>query len=74
MWPVFLVLGIGETVQGIVDSSGRGVGFHIGYGMATAIVITLAVAVLILLIGGVYYIAARKGGSPSARLSSTGRW
>jgi hypothetical protein len=56
MLTAFLVLGIGETVQGIPVSSGRSVSFQIGYGMAPAIVITLAVAVLILLLGGVYYV------------------
>ena len=43
-------------------ASGKSVGFQIGFGMGPAIVITLAVAALILLLGGVYYITARKEG------------
>ena len=49
---MFLVLGIGETVQGMPAASGKGVSFQIGFGMAPAMVITLAVAALILLLGG----------------------
>ena len=62
MLAVFLDLGIGETVQGMPAASGKSVSFQIGFGMGPAIVITLAVAVLILLLGGVYYITARKEG------------
>lgn len=62
MLAVFLVLGIGETVQGMPNSSGRSVGFQIGFGMGPAIGMTLAVATLILLLAGVYYVTARKDG------------
>jgi hypothetical protein len=62
MLAVFLVLGIGETVQGMPTTSGKSVSFQIGFGMAPAIMITLAVAALILLLGGVYYVTARKEG------------
>ena len=68
---MFLVLGIGETVQGMPAASGKGVSFQIGFGMAPAIMITLAVAALILLLGGVYYVTSRMDGATSAKLSST---
>jgi hypothetical protein len=60
MLAVFLVLGIGETVQGMPAASAKSVSIQIGLGMAPAIVTTLAVAVLILLLGGVYHVTARK--------------
>jgi hypothetical protein len=62
---VFLVQGIGETIQGIPATSTRDLGFRIGVGMGHSIVITLIDAALILLIGGVYYVyvTARKGGT-----------
>jgi hypothetical protein len=62
MLAVFLVLGIGETVQGVPAASRRSLSFQIGFGMTPAIVITLAVAVLILLLGEVYYVTSRKDG------------
>ena len=57
---VFLVLGIGETVQGMPATSSKSVGFQVGVGMAPAIVAVLVVAALILLLGGVYYATGRK--------------
>jgi hypothetical protein len=62
MLAVFLVLGIGETIQGIPATSAKDLGFRVGVGMGTAIVTTLVVAALILLLGGVYYVTARKKG------------
>ena len=59
---VFLVLGIGETVQGMPATSSKSVGFQVGVGMAPAIVAVLVVAALILLLGGVYYATGRKQG------------
>jgi hypothetical protein len=63
MLAVFLVLGLGKTVQGMPDSPGRSVSYQIGFGMGPAIGITLAIAALILLLGGVYYVTARKEGA-----------
>jgi hypothetical protein len=63
MLAVFLVLWVGKTVQGMPDSSGRSVSYQIGFGMGPAIGITLAIAALILLLGGVYYVTARKEGA-----------
>ncbi|CAN5748950.1 hypothetical protein BH18ACT11_BH18ACT11_22230 [soil metagenome] len=68
MLAVFVVLGIGEAVQGMSASpTGKDVVYQIIYqivsGMTSAILIMLAVAVLILLPGGIYYVSARTEGA-----------
>jgi hypothetical protein len=62
---VFLVLGIGETIQGISATSTKDLGFRIGVGIGGAIVAALVVAVLLLLIGGLYYVmdVRKRGGT-----------
>src|SRR5215211_6608185 len=62
MLAVFLVLGIGETIQGIPATSTKDLGFRIGVGMGGAIVITLAVALVILVLGLVYFVTSRERG------------
>lgn len=62
MLAVFLVLGIGETVQGMPAASGESVSYQLGFGIVPAIGIMLVVAALLLLIGGVYYVTSRKDG------------
>jgi len=62
MLAVFLVLGIGETIQGMPVASGKSIPYQLGFGMGAAIQTTLGGALLILFLGGVYYVTARKEG------------
>jgi hypothetical protein len=63
MFVVFLTVGIGQAVKEMpAVPAGKGLGYQIGAGIGSAIVgVTIAAAVLLVL-GGVYYVAARKGG------------
>ena len=64
MLAVFVVLGIGKTVQLMsAVPPGKDVVYQSVYGMTSSILILLAVAVLILLLGGIYYIGARTEGA-----------
>jgi hypothetical protein len=68
MLAVFVVLGIGKTVQ--VTSAapaGKDVVYQSVYGTTSAILIILAVAALIVLPGGIYYISARTEGATLRR-------
>ena len=60
MLVVFLVLVVAETVQGMPPASSGVIGYRLGFGGAIPAI--LGVAVLGLLIGGVYYLSARKDG------------
>jgi hypothetical protein len=63
MLVVFLVLGIGETVQEMPTApAGKGIGYQIINGLAIGIVSLVIPATLILLLGGVYYVTGRKQG------------
>ena len=67
MLTMLLFLGFGKAAQEVPAApAGKSVAFQIGYqtgvGIEPAIVGTLPVAALILLLGGVYYATARKGG------------
>jgi EamA domain-containing membrane protein RarD len=62
MLAVFLVLFFGETVQAMPSGAEETVGTRAGVGAVPASGITLAVALLILLLAGVYYVTARKDG------------
>ena len=64
MLAVFAVLGIGKTVQLMsAVPPGKDVVYQSVYGMTSAGLIILAVAVLILLLGGIYYVSARTEGA-----------
>jgi hypothetical protein len=64
MLAVFVVLGIGKTVQLMsAVPPGKDVVYQSVYGMTSAILILLAVAVLIVLLGGIYYVGARTEGA-----------
>jgi hypothetical protein len=64
MLGVFLVLGIGEAVRVMSAApTGKDVVYQIVYGTTSAILILLAVTVLILLPGGIYYVSARTEGA-----------
>jgi hypothetical protein len=62
MLAVFLVLGIGATIQGIPASSTMDLVSRISVGIGGAIGATLGCAIIILLFGGVYYVTGRKDG------------
>jgi len=62
MLAVFLVLGIGETIQGIPATSTKDLGFRIGVGMGGAIAASLVTAAIILLVGVIYYAFENKQG------------
>jgi len=67
MVAVFLVLGIGATVQNMPAApAGKDIGYQIGYQIGPALVfgiVRLVVpAALILLLGGVYYVTGRQQG------------
>jgi zinc-ribbon domain len=63
MLVVFLVLGIGVPVQEMPAAwAGKGIGDQIINGVALGIAILVIPATLILLLGGVYYVTARKQG------------
>src|SRR5215208_4437828 len=60
---VFLVVGVGQVVKGMLTApAGKALGDQIGTGIAYAIASMLVVAVFLLPIGGVYYVTARKKG------------
>jgi hypothetical protein len=64
MLGVFLVLGIGGAVQVMSAApAGKDVVYQSVSGMTSAALIILAVAVLILLPGGIYYVSARTEGA-----------
>jgi hypothetical protein len=64
MLAVFLVLWIGEAVRVMFAApTGMDVVYQIVYGTTSAILIVLAVALLILLPGGIYYVSARTEGA-----------
>lgn len=59
---VFLILGTIEILQGMLSApSGRAIAYRIGVGMADAIISIVPLAVLILLVGGAYYVFAALG-------------
>jgi hypothetical protein len=63
MLTVFLVVGVGQVVKGMLTApAGKDLGDQIETGIYYAIASMLVVAVLLLLIGGVYYVTARKKG------------
>jgi len=71
MLAVFLVLGIVATVQGMLQEmpagvAGRDLGFQIAYqigsGLGIALNSVIATAVIILVLGAIYYVVARKRG------------
>ena len=63
MLTVFLVVGIGQVVKGMSTApAGKDLGYQIENGIYNAIASVMVVAVLVLLIGGVYYVTARKKG------------
>jgi hypothetical protein len=60
---VFLVLGVVETVQEMAPAtSGESLGFRVGFGIVPAVGDMFGLAGLILMVGGVYYVTARKNG------------
>jgi hypothetical protein len=63
MFVVFLTVGVRQAVKEMpAVPAVKGLGYQIGAGIGSAIVgVTIAAAVLLVL-GGVYYVAARKGG------------
>ena len=64
MLAVFVVLGIGEAARVMYASpAGKAVVYQIVSGTTSAILIMLAVALLILLPGGIYYASARTEGA-----------
>jgi len=64
MLAMFLVLGIGEAVRAIsATPTGKDPVYQIVYGTTSAILVLLAVALLILLPGGIYYVSARTEGA-----------
>ena len=68
MLAMFVVLGIGEAVRVMSAApAGKDIVYQIVSGMTSAVLVTLAVAVLILLPGGIYYISARTEGATLSR-------
>jgi hypothetical protein len=68
MLAVFVVLGIGEAVRVMSAApAGKDIVYQIVSGMTSAVLVTLAVAVLILLPGGIYYVSARTEGATFRR-------
>ncbi len=62
MLVVFLVLIVGRTAMELPPASYGDFASRLGYGMAIPIILALGLAVLILFIGGVYYVTGRKDG------------
>src|SRR5215217_996935 len=64
MLAMFVVLGIGEAVRVMSAApTGKDIVYQIVSGMTSAVLVTLAVAALILLPGGIYYVSARTEGA-----------
>ncbi len=64
MFVVFLVLVVGRTaIEMPPVSSGGTFAYRLGSGMAIPLVLSVFLAAFLLLIGGVYYVTARKDGA-----------
>jgi hypothetical protein len=64
MFVVFLVLVVGRTaIEMPPASSGGTFAYRLGSGMAIPLMLSVFLAALLLLIGGVYYVTARKDGA-----------
>jgi hypothetical protein len=64
MLGVFLFIGFLGIVQGMLTTgSGRPPGFVFGVGLGSALAMALPIAVLLLVLAGVYYLATQKNGT-----------
>ena len=63
MLAAFLILVAGETTQRMPPAaSGEAFAARLGMGMALPLVLALLLVALVVLLGGIYYVTARKGG------------